>query len=325
MWEWLCLAEENKGSSFMTLRKRIILSNICMVVVPILFTLTIWTIYVYFNDGSWVKPINRASKTEDFVGTTQNILYLFEAELSDMNWEVVMLPDKGRTDIILYPEQEKVEELSELGFHLRVESGDTILFSNMDEFDIALLERAGVGETRTDGALYWIEDSMVIKDSFHLDERICTLTAVYNETKADAGIRSSMIPMYMVSPVMGILFLCIAVCSITFMAFILTKWLNHSVVEPLEALKTCADRITENDFDYRIGYYENDEFGDVCREFEQMRKALKNAHEDRERYEEERRELLRGVSHDLRSPLTSIRGYAEGLLDGMADSEEKKE
>lgn len=101
----------------------------------------------------------------------------------------------------------KVEELSELGFHLRVESGDTILFSNMDEFDIALLERAGVGETRTDGALYWIEDSMVIKDSFHLDERICTLTAVYNETKADAGIRSSMIPMYMVSPVMGILFL----------------------------------------------------------------------------------------------------------------------
>lgn len=55
-----------------------------------------------------------------------------------------------------------------------------------------------------------------------------------------------------------------------------------------------------------------------------MRKALKNAHEYRERYEEERRELLRGVSHDLRSPLTSIRGYAEGLLDGMADSEEKK-
>lgn len=55
-----------------------------------------------------------------------------------------------------------------------------------------------------------------------------------------------------------------------------------------------------------------------------MRRGLRAAREERERYERNRKELLAGISHDLRTPLTALRGYASGILDGIARTEEKR-
>ncbi len=309
----------------MTLRKKILLSNIFMVIIPIIFTITIWGLYIFFNNGIWLKSINWASKQEDIVGTKQNILYLFEAELSDDKWKSFMVENQNGKDNDLKLNQEKVQEIAQLGFHLRIDSEDMILFSNMDEKDLSLLDNMKISETKVDGSLYWKKNFIVIKDNITINEKPCVVTAVYNKQHADVGVVNSMMPMYMVSYTVLILFSCLAVCSIAVVAFILAKWLNHSVVEPLEELKKSTNYIAMNKFDYKINYNRNDEFGDVCREFDNMRKVLQTAHEDRNRYEQERQELLRGISHDLRSPLTSIRGYTEGILEGVANNEQKRE
>jgi signal transduction histidine kinase len=102
----------------------------------------------------------------------------------------------------------------------------------------------------------------------------------------------------------------------------LTSFVFRHIREPLDILSEGVDQIGQGHLDHRILYDEPDEFAPVCQAFNGMADRLKSSVEQTKRNEENRRLLLAGISHDLRSPLTSIRAYTEGLLDGVADSEE---
>ena len=69
----------------------------------------------------------------------------------------------------------------------------------------------------------------------------------------------------------------------------------------------------------------NDEIGEVCKDFEEMRMILKQSSEDKLNSDLEEKELIRNISHDLKTPLAAIKGYVEGLLDGVADTPQKRE
>ena len=105
----------------------------------------------------------------------------------------------------------------------------------------------------------------------------------------------------------------------------LTRFVVRSIEEPLDLLSDGARRLGDGDLDYRITYTGKDEFAPVCGAFNEMAARLKESVERTRRDEESRKELLAGISHDLRSPLTSIRAYVEGLLDGVAKTEEAKQ
>ncbi len=305
----------------MTLRKKIVLSNILTVVLPIVVAFIIWTGYVHFNSGSYLRPIRRASEGGDTLTEAMNILYTFEAELSDMEWDAVAFQGKDGPEIVISPDRERIEELESLGYHIQVESPDDVLYTNLDEEDKKILgNRSG----QTDGSLSWSGDSLVICDGFRLSGQDYNLTAVYNKNRVDLGVQNSLIPMYMVSPtVLLVLLLAVLIC-IALTTIIMSGWMNRSVLVPLEELKKGTDRIAVGDLDYSIDYESKDEIGDVCREFDHMRIQLKEAKLEQKRYDDQKRSLLRGISHDIRSPLTSIKGYAQGLRDGIAATEEKR-
>ena len=105
----------------------------------------------------------------------------------------------------------------------------------------------------------------------------------------------------------------------------LTRFVVRKIEEPLDLLSEGARRLGEGDLDFRIAYAGKDEFAPVCGAFNEMAARLKESVERTRRDEESRKELLTGISHDLRSPLTSIRAYVEGLLDGVAQTEESKQ
>lgn len=105
----------------------------------------------------------------------------------------------------------------------------------------------------------------------------------------------------------------------------LTRFVFQKIEEPLEILAHGAEEIGTGNLDFRIQYGQNgqqDEFASVCAAFDDMARRLKNSVERTRREEESRKELLASISHDLRSPLTSIRTYMEGLLDGVTQSAE---
>ena len=104
----------------------------------------------------------------------------------------------------------------------------------------------------------------------------------------------------------------------------LSRWISNSVLGPLNHLSAGAREIRNGNLDYEIRYEKRDEFGEVCRDFNEMRGYLKQSVEQRQEFERRRQDLITGVSHDLRTPLTSIKGYLEGILEGIAETPEKQ-
>lgn len=108
-------------------------------------------------------------------------------------------------------------------------------------------------------------------------------------------------------------------------ASVLIVWVYRSMVRPLSRLKIATDNIKGGNLDFDMNVRGNDEIAVVCHNFEEMRHILKDTANQRLRDEQEERELIRNISHDLKTPLTSIKGYIEGLLDGVANTPEKQE
>lgn len=106
---------------------------------------------------------------------------------------------------------------------------------------------------------------------------------------------------------------------------LLTLWVYSSILKPVDKLKLATNNIKNGNLDFKMPKVSNDEIGDVCRDFEEMRVILKQSSEDKIKSDKEEKELIRNISHDLKTPLTAIKGYVEGILDGIADTPEKQE
>ena len=103
----------------------------------------------------------------------------------------------------------------------------------------------------------------------------------------------------------------------------LAAWLNASIVKPLSKLRRAAGEIREGNLEYELDTRSADEIGDLCRDFEQMRLTLKENAEDKTRADAENRMFISNISHDLKTPITAIKGYAGGIIDGVANTPEK--
>ena len=99
--------------------------------------------------------------------------------------------------------------------------------------------------------------------------------------------------------------------------------LYQSIVQPLEKLKRAAVNIKEGNLDFNVITDTEDEIGEVCTAFEEMRIKLKAQIDLSMQYEKDNKELISNISHDLKTPITAIKGYVEGIRDGVADTPEK--
>ena len=88
-------------------------------------------------------------------------------------------------------------------------------------------------------------------------------------------------------------------------------------------MKKATNEIKEGNLDYELAIGERDEIGGLCMDFEEMRQRLRDNAEEKLQYEQENKELIRNISHDLKTPITAIKGYVEGIMDGVASSPEK--
>lgn len=104
---------------------------------------------------------------------------------------------------------------------------------------------------------------------------------------------------------------------------ILSGWLYKSVTEPLLHLAAATRKIRDGELDFTVREEGPEEVQELCRDFEEMRVRLKEASEAQVAYDKESKELISNISHDLRTPIASIKGYVEGIMDGVADTPEK--
>ena len=112
------------------------------------------------------------------------------------------------------------------------------------------------------------------------------------------------------------------ILTILFTNVYLTRELFSHISKPLDILVEGVERIRSGDLDHPICYSEPDEFKAACDAVDMMAAKLKASLEAEQRRQQSSKELIAGMSHDLKSPLTSIRAYTEALLEGVADTPE---
>lgn len=110
-----------------------------------------------------------------------------------------------------------------------------------------------------------------------------------------------------------------------FTAAMLTIWIYRSMINPIKKLQTAMQNIKEGNLDAALEIDSKDEIGELCRNFEEMRQRLKDSAEESLESERKNKELISNIAHDLKTPITAVKGYSEGLMDGVADTPEKRE
>ena len=100
---------------------------------------------------------------------------------------------------------------------------------------------------------------------------------------------------------------------------------RKQIVQPVLALTDAAQKLKEGNLDTEVPSAGEAEIRALCDAVEQLRLQLKESVYYREKTDDNRKFLISSISHDLKTPVTAIRGYLEGILDGVAASDEKKE
>lgn len=305
----------------MTVKKKIRISNILMVLIPIVVTSVIIGVCLNTSLGSYWHTLESMYTDENGVQFAQSIMYNYQQELWDFNWVICQTPDENG-QICQSEEMTRLgEAMSELGYRFMITKDGEQIYSNLSEEDIRTgREVAGDAMDYAKTLTASRYEVSIIKNTFWHGEKVFCITAIHPE-KTD-GEAVNYLRNYLLRYVYGIVAFFVILTMV--INGVLSWWISRTILKPLQLLSVGTKEIKEGNLDGSMQYEKKDEFGEVCRDFDEMRSFLKESVQQRLEDEKRRKDLITGISHDLRTPLTSISGYVDGLLDGIADTQEKR-
>jgi signal transduction histidine kinase len=294
----------------MMIKKRLTISNILMLVVPAILIVTIaGGVLEGFAEiyGKKIKVLDENNGTY----YVQKVLNSYSRDLRIYNKE--------------NEEDKKIEEtLKNVGYNLLITSDKEIIFSNLtDEDENSLSKVQSDMILSSDSIVLEVNSIALVKNTFIKDGKNFNIIAIKSNNLMSREHMRAEVRAFFVS-YMGIV-LVIALIIIILTNGILSSRVAKSLIEPLDLLSYGAGQIEEGNLDFEMNYQGEDEFAKVCADFDKMRIRLKESVQMQLKYEENRKELVVGISHDLRTPLTTIKGYVKGLKDGVANTPEKCE
>lgn len=191
--------------------------------------------------------------------------------------------------------------------------GDTEILEKIKDY----MPKYGEGTSEVEGGIYLDLGSgayLVKQQDYEDNEK--SKVSIFVVTRVNI-IMPQMKSFFLQILLSGVLIIC-------FTAAILVLWIYQGLVRPLNKLRRATYEIREGNLEYQIQENNDDEIGELCSDFEEMRIRLKEMIDEKLKREKDSKELFSNISHDLKTPLTAIKGYTEGIMDGVADTPEKR-
>jgi signal transduction histidine kinase len=219
--------------------------------------------------------------------------------------------------------QELQDFLKPKGYDLIVTCAGEIISSNVTDEDKDAISNIGDDILfQSNSLVLEMSSTSLVKNSFKKDDKIVNIIAINSDYKPIRfDIRHEM-STFVISYIIIVIIISLIVVTLT--NVILSSRIYKKLITPLELLSYGAEQIKNGNLDFEMDYDSDDEFKQVCDDFDEMRMRLKDSVDMQLKYEENRKQLVVGISHDLRTPLTAIKGYVEGLRDGVANTPEKQ-
>ncbi|HFR3976523.1 TPA: ATP-binding protein [Streptococcus suis] len=273
----------------MNLQKRIFRLNMMMLVLSLIAMLGV-SVYVvnsiYRNQGIWQTTSQKTAASQQSLEKFTGTDFASLADALSLN-----------------------------GAQLYVESNGEILFSNLTD-DADELSEVTVSSTPHTS---YVDGEVVISRKIAANGQIYYLYAMLEdleEQQESQNFQAFLLQLFLVGGA--------GIVIIVVLNFFFTRRLLGVVMRPLDELHSGVDRIQQGDYTVPLTYQGDKEFEELTQGFNQMQTSLLDAHEQNRLYEQKRTQMIADISHDLRTPLTSIKGYAKGILDGIANTEEKR-
>lgn len=110
-----------------------------------------------------------------------------------------------------------------------------------------------------------------------------------------------------------------------FVAFGVSRRIYSRILVPVENLKMAVFEVTQGNYDVQVQNPSVPEIRELIEAFNEMSARLRESELLKQKYEINRKELIASISHDLKTPITSINGFTDGILEGVANTPEKQE
>lgn len=291
----------------MTVKKRIFISNTFIVLISLVLLLGLAGGAVSVFKDEFLSEYSANSKLSDYTVEVQNIL----ADGSKYNGDWNSLNnDLSQYNFNIFVSDTVKTKKGKKGFY-------STLRHNEREAIEGLLESGNINK-----GIYFIENATVVAEPLKYENTDYVIYAVSSLGKDFyMGIGRGMFEFFIIAFIAAGL-LCIVILLLC--SQFVTKLLIKKILKPVNELDIAAKRVAAGYLTMPINYTKNDEFKNVCDSFDLMQTHLREGMEKNMAYERARREMISGISHDLRTPLTSVKGFIKGVLDGVASTDEKK-
>lgn len=301
----------------MKMRAKLFVAFILVIILPISLIACVGAGIVSYQVSSIQRSYDVNSDTLDVIQNPLHILNgITRGVYNEMKLLAIKDPDKLCEEAYL----EKVNDdlLTKYSFLVVKREGKVFYCGNPKEIMNVddSLPSFGDNTANVDGGIYiGGKNSYLIKQQdFVSQKRECSIYVITNVNTLVPQIKNFAIE----SCIAFLVIICLT-------SALITGWLYRCIIRPLNKLRIATQRMKEGDLNYSVVNNKNDEIGLLCGDFEEMRLRLKELIDTKLQYEQESKELISNISHDLKTPLTAIKGYTEGILDGVADTDEKRE
>ena len=317
-----CLTGKERTVYSMKLKTRLILSFCFIIFLPM--ALACGALFAFYQLQVRSLRQNYDLEKEDTLFFTNSIQLLNRYTRSDFTeFQNLASNDSDKLEDMGYL-AEKNDELKDKDSFLVVSKDGRIIYNGSDgdknytdEALEQMLPEYG-DEKNSDENGYYLDDKMqIIVKQVNFEDRAGAKGSLYLLTSTE-----SVIPELQQLVIdMGISIVLILVLT----AAVMTIWIYKGIINPIAKLKVATQNIRDGNLDFTIDVDSDDEIGELCRNFEQMRQRLKYSTEENISAEKENRILISNIAHDLKTPITTVKGYAEGLIDGVAATPEKRD
>ena len=306
-----------KKKKSMKLRTRVIISFFIIILVPIVMCALTFYFFVGYKTKSIGEKYGLANATYRTISNNTLLLNAMTAE----EYDEVEKTAKSDTSML-----EETDYLAILNARLKkkqsfiaVCENGTIIYNGSAELSSEELEnelpKYGDPGANSQGGVYFRnEKQWMVKqvDYENVDGKECSAFIV---TKTDQ-IAPQITGMARELAVVTVLIL-------VFTSLGLSLWIYRGVIGPLGQLKKATQNIKDGNLDFTVEPCGVAEINDLCEDFEEMRIRLKETAEEKVEFDKENKELISNISHDLKTPITAVKGYVEGIMDGVANTPEK--